>query len=95
MVILPTFPIEGILITVVLPLEPQVDVDLARPLEFELEAGGRGPDTEGLRQHPVHLPAAHPAGVPGQGLGQQSGALSLVLIPRDTLLSLVDPSSLP
>ena len=44
-------------------------MDLARPLELELEAGGRGPDTEGLRQHSVNLPAAHPAGVPGQGSG--------------------------
>ena len=56
----------------ILPLEPEVDVDLARPLELELEAGGRGPDTEGLRQHPVNLPAAHPAGVPGQAQGKNN-----------------------
>ena len=49
-----------------LPLEPDLDVDLAGPLLPEGEAGGGGPETEGLRQHFVHLPAAHPARVPGR-----------------------------
>ena len=57
----------------IFPLKPEIYVNLACPLMFELEAAGGGPNSEGFSQYFVHLVTAHPAGIPAVTLAHVAG----------------------